>query len=244
MGKDNSKMYMYMPISLLLNLRDIEEIKETHRDLVFFYMFIIGILWKHGFYAERRLRLSDIKVILGYSKDDKRTNYLFKEGGVLDRNKLTRVSSNPPYTFEYVNGAIVHNYVKSCPDEDMKEIMMSNIKNCKIKSPLYYELQTKRDLTNTILVKLDTVNKIMDSVESKKVGISVVYIYYILRYMSLVNNEEAFKCSNDTLCEFSGLGLRKVIKITNHLADIGFLQKSQEHLSSGNVNCYTLTRNL
>ena len=234
------QMSVYMPISLLFELDGQESIKKTHRDLVFSYLYMITIFWKYGYYVREKIVLADIKEALGYSRVDKRTNYLFKVGGELDALGYTRVSKNPPMSFKVEDGAIVHEYINDAPREFSKEIIENNINNCIIKEPLFYENGTKYDFKGAINIKLSMFNYFLNQGEDIKQGVSLFYLYSCLMYMSNVNNGEVFACSNETLVKYMGWGLRKVIALTDTLVNMGLIQKGQEKKSKGNVNHYKI----
>lgn len=232
------QMVMYMPNSLFSELKACEDIKDTHRDLVFAYLFTIGIMWKYGYYVDNRITLADIKEGLGYSRQDKRTNYLFKVDGVLDAQMYTRASKNPPVSFKYDGGTITHTYVNDLENEMSELIIDSNLKNCIIKEPLFYENKTRKDFKGTVSLRMSTLNYFLNLDQDRKRGVSLFYLYSFLVYLYRVNDRSEFYCSNATLQDYMGWSIKKVISLTNQLQILGLIKKQQYNKSEGNVNSY------
>lgn len=240
MTLEENRMNLYMPSSIFSELECCEDIKPTHRDLVFGYLFILGISWKYGYYARCKLTLSDFKEGLGYSRLDKRTNYLFKVGGVLDAQGYTRASRNPPVSFKYEDGIITHIYANDLEKESSEEIIREYINNCNIKEPLFYENNSKNNFKGMLNLKLSTFNFFLNLYDNRKKGVSLFFLYAFLLYMYRVNNNSLFQCSNDTLQKYMGWSIKKTIASTNALEQLGLIKKEQEKRAKGNINTYIL----
>lgn len=108
--------------TMLLDIMDEGELKKVHLPFAYSYLYFVTYMYRYGKYEQFMATTQDFKEILGYDRNDKRTNYIVKEGGLLERMELLETTKDIPvgYTWQFEDG-IKRDFVKIEYLDEMKE---------------------------------------------------------------------------------------------------------------------------
>lgn len=241
--------YIAMPNEIFNDLKSWSESKELktvhHQEFVYSFYWHITYLWRYAIYGEQEINLMTIKQRLGYNPNEKRIDYITKKNGLLDNKGYTESTNDFPIGWS-LNGEGLSFSMLSDFDDVSKQYLLKNYNdNRLIKAPLKHigtedEEGIFWNSPNTHMVSLSAFEMCLSN---DKIGISGFYMYGLLSYINSLSKhinepEDYFVCSNETLVNMTGWGIRKVIKVTNSLVDFNMIDKEQRIKLKGNVNHY------
>lgn len=227
---------------------DDKEVKSVrHQEFIYSYYFYIAYLWRYAIYGKQEINQQIIKQTLGYNPNEKRIDYLIKRDGLLDQKGYTQSTTNFPVSWSLEGKSLSFSLLDEYDEESQKHLLKGYNDNRLIKMPLKHIGDENEEgifwnSSNTHMIGLSIFNK---CIKESDVGCSGFYMYGILNYISSLNNRfngtsDSFSCSNETLMNMTGWGMRKVIRVTNKLVDIGLIEKEQRIKIKGSVNSYDL----
>lgn len=239
-----------MPNKIYADMRqwlDDGELKSPqHQEFLYCFYWMIAYLWGFAKYGEKGFTISDIKQMLGYNPNEKRINYIVKQDGLLDQKGYTDTVNDYPVLWHMKDGEDISFTMLSDYDELDRELV-NKFKTAKpfIKAPLLSLGEDNNGLywnaENSHIVRGEIVVACMANEELKCAG---VYLYGILLMMRDKNlhfhDTDEFQCANKTLVEMTGWNIKKVVRITSELDNIGLITRKQKVQKKGEVNWFTL----
>lgn len=92
--------------SMLMDEVESGKLKKTHLPFAYSYLYLTTYMYRYGKYQQHMASTQDIKVMLGYDKQDKRINYIIKENGLLEQIGLMETTKDIPvgYTWQDEDG--------------------------------------------------------------------------------------------------------------------------------------------
>ncbi|WP_409174835.1 hypothetical protein [Brevibacillus fortis] len=204
----NDKDKVFMPneifVDLKMHLKD-----SSHIAFAYSYYFVITYLYRNARYRnvidksgkEIEINQSELKQILGYSKDNKTTNFIIKQNGILDQMGYTQTVSDFP---TYIERKILclgkeklsdELYIEMYSDMDLetKKYLKENRRNHKIKYPVKAFYRTPEDQKdshqNGTFFFVDSTHGIPVDVfiycmTNKEIGCVGFYLYSYLKRMN------------------------------------------------------------
>ena len=236
-----------MPNEILLEMKEwikSEDLKSIqHQEFIYAYYWLLAYLWRYAQYAEQKITQSDIKRILGYNPDEKRLNYIIKKRGLLDEKDYTLATNNFPVNWSFtIDKELSFDMLYDFNEDDRTYLLKYDSNRYIIKEPIRFtgtddEEGIYWNTSNTHMVSGEVLSNCIEN------GFSCApfYLYGILVFIRDKSNSDEFPCANNTLCEYTGWNERKIIRTTNTLMDLGFIQKEQKNKQKGAVNYYRLT---
>lgn len=111
--------------SMLMDEVESGNLKSIHLPFAYSYLYLTTYMYRYGKYEKHMASTQDIKVMLGYDKQDKRINYIIKENGLLEQIGLIETTKDIPvgYTWQYEDG-IKREFVKIEYLDDIKETFL------------------------------------------------------------------------------------------------------------------------
>lgn len=95
---------IFLPNEIFSDLANSNEFKTAnHRAFAFSYIYLTTWLYRYCKYSNSTeiINQRKLKEILGYSPDDKRTNYLIKKNGLLEQLDYLKTTTNFPISWEF-----------------------------------------------------------------------------------------------------------------------------------------------
>ena len=86
---------------IIKELKDSKKLKTTHMGFVYAYMYLQSYMFRNTTYEYFVPTVKDIKEMLGYSPIQKSLDYIIKENGLLDTEKLTVSDNDFPIINEF-----------------------------------------------------------------------------------------------------------------------------------------------
>lgn len=241
-----SESTIYMPNEIFIDLKNWTKEKDIksiqHQEFIYTYYWLLAYLWRYAQYSEQKITQSDIKQALGYNPEEKRLNYIMKKGGLLDEKDYSLATNNFPVNWNFANREeLSFDMLYDFNEDERKYLLKYDSNRYIVKEPIKFtgsddEEGVYWNVSNTHMMRGDL---LLNCIEN---GYSCApfYLYGILTFIRDKSDSVEFPCANDTLREYTGWNERKVIKITNTLMDLGFIQKEQKNKQKGAVNYYIL----
>lgn len=217
---------------------------KNHQEFVYSYYYLIAYLWRYSLYYPKGVPQSSIKEMLGYNAEEKRVNYIIKNNGLLDEEKLTMTTTNFPISWELCEGGVSFTHLMDYDDEARSTLKLHLPKNYIVKEPILHtgDHENEGIFHNAVNCHIIDSKIFALCMNKKDLGNSAFYMYGLLKYMQdknlHFNDTGFFNCSNETLTELTSWSLKKVIEITNTLQDYSLISKEQRVKVKGNVNLF------
>lgn len=230
MANDKSIEHVYMPNEVFIDLQlNIHNSPQT--AFAYAYLYYITYLYRYCKYIDNngnKVTQEDVKEFLGYSRKNKKIDYIIKKGGILDNLQYTETTTDYPLQFLYNE----HNSIYFETIADFKGVIRNlNDRNFKIKKPLrafYRSLRAIEDkeltgtfyeVENTHRIDFDTFNSIM---LDKNMGAIGFYIYGYLKHKNDIF-KMGYQRSFEKMSAELGMSDKTIRKYTTLLESNGLL---------------------
>lgn len=230
---------VFLPNNLFekfLDLKNRKLITSSHIPYAFSYLYYQTWLYSYAKYDKYIPTMEEIKEDLGYSKTNKRINYITIKDGLLDQIGLTETTRDFPIGFDLVK--IKYGYDKEIYtiNDTMSEDWMVedyfNRRNVNInttcKKPLFLfhkDIQehfdgTLNDTDNTTMIEI----QIFDFCMAKEdLGVNAFYIYCYLKYKN-DKHKEGYDASHKRIANELGLTASTVQKYRDKLRSYNLIE--------------------
>lgn len=223
---------------ILESLIDTGSIKKTHVSFTFTYLYLITYLFRYTKYSDKVLTTGEIKELLGYSKVNKRIDYIIKENGVLDTVGLTKTIHDFPIDHSITNGSLTITMLSELNNNDSysinwrKQRGISISQSCKYPTLGFYNtLKDDIDISyfdnggsffNVNYTTLIPFKVLLYCLSNKAIGVDGFYTYCkILSFNKITNSHYHIgivKLGNDIY-----FGTSKIQSIMNNLRLYGLI---------------------
>lgn len=208
---NNQDNKIFLPNEIFQDLQD-SITSPNHCAFAYGYYYLISYLYRYCKYmGEIKFTQEDIKEYLGYSRINMRVNYIIKQGGVLDKMKYTKTTSNFPMRWDLDDNNL-NFFMYSDLNSEFKRL--DPIRNFKIKFPIKAFYRTEEDLEKDSLtgtfynIKNTHEINIEEFIELiLQVGVIGFYVYGYLKCMAGLHGGK-YGTKFENLC--SGLKLSEV----------------------------------
>ncbi len=228
---------------ILKDLFDKGEITSNiHIPFAFAYIYFVTYMFRYAKYDDYVPLQYEIKELLGYSKKDKKLNYLIKEDGVLDNNNLTKTIYDFPLVQDYdtYSTDILEFTMMKDLYEDYEWKVYKKIRSdsfCKYPVLGFYDEPNSYDgITlfneggsffesyNFTIIPFEVFNY---SLANDKIGVIGFYLYSFIKYKNGILGE-SYGASSDTLAKETSLGKRTVERYLSTLRKYNMISSHQE----------------
>lgn len=244
---------IYMPNEIFDDLKqNISTYKHT--AFAYTYYYYVSYLYRYcEHYEDEKITQALIKMKLGYTKAEKRIDYLIKKNGVLDSMGYTETTDDYPLSWtldddNILNFTTINDYRR----EYGKSVITQN-RNFKIKIPTKGFHRTGDTYNENVLdgTFYDIANthgidyKVFEEMMEKKddLGVSAFYIYGFLKYKTQMHKK--YRTSLRGLMDAVGLlSFETICKYLTNLEDNGFIVVDHKVFQgiNGEANLYSVIK--
>lgn len=219
---------IFMPNEIFKDFSDIEQIQ--HRALLYSYYYMVSYLYRYCKYlGDKEFTQKEIKQFLGYNPDNKKIDFLIKNGGILDTKGYTKTITDIPIFWNYTKeeGILEFDTVESLKSKGYEK--SGNLRGYKIKYPIKafernvedddYDVGTFFDAGNTHKISF---NRFKSIIQTETLGAIGFYIYGYIKFKSDKFNGR-YQASIEQLASELNINRNSVIKYMKELETSNFI---------------------
>lgn len=241
---DNIENFVNIDIAVFKGFKKLRDSgcfeSNKHVTFAFSYYCLISYLWKYAKYGKQEFNANDIKSILGISKTNRKYDYIFKKGGVLDDKRLTETTRDFPISVTFDNYKnIIINTLSMLEDEAIAKDFLKNYNNrYTCKKPLHQIKRKTKDgllYSNNDAMKV-TILEFTRFLLDKEFGMDVFYLYLFIKLKFKVIKKDEMNILMSELEEQLGFERKKIREMMGKLKDIGILDiRTEQEVSDNGV---------
>jgi hypothetical protein len=241
--------HIFLPNEIFSDLSDERISNSIHRSFCYSYYYYISYLYRYSLYVKNTpmINQQDIKQKLGYNRNEKRIDYLIKQGGILDLLGYTLTTQDYPVSWSMDDmGFLQFKTIKELHEEHGVQVtLQTSDRNFKIKKPIKaFHRKSDSNFLDGIFYDVSNTHKVSYTIfelcmSNVLLGVYAFYIYGYIKMMNdLYGNE--YQCPIRTLVSKLEISNGTLIKYFNQMEQCGLIEIEHQDFTGkgGQANTY------